>query len=382
MVLRTDFTRIGGTYWNMSGYWRGRFTNTSYVEQPTLQDLMDRTYHLNLSYSNPMSPWVAGVGRLYLPWASSLDTLDGGYFGRKAGKHLLLGLFAGSTPDPTSWDYNPDRRIGGVFLNLEGGSFDSLRVTSTSGVALSTLKWQIDRPFIFFENGLYFKRYISIYDSTQADDPRPLPGLNAAGPGLSRNFFTLRFQPFERISFDVDHNYFRDVPTFDTVLIATGLLDKYLFQGLSGGARIEPIRHISFYASVGQSSRTGDTSASRNQMYGVTLGRIPWTGLRLDVRRSRFNSSFGNGKYDSVSLSRNVTDALRLEIQGGQQYLSSQLSSQTRSRFVNASLEGNLGRNYFVQGAYTLQRGGTFDYNQWTVTFGYRFDNHMPGVAK
>ena len=380
-VVRTDFTRIGGSYWNLSGYWRGRLTNTSNAEQPTLQDLLNRTYHLNLSYSNPTSPWVAGFGRLYLPWATSLDTIDGGYFGRKAGKHLLLGIFAGSTPDPTSWDYNPDRRMGGMFLNLEGGSFDSLRFTSTTGIALSTLKWQVDRPFVFFESGLYFKRYISIYDSTQADNPRPMPGVTAPGPGMSRNFLTLRIQPHERISFDVNHNYFRDVPTFSTTLIATGLLDKYLFQGLSTGARVEPIRHITFYASVGKSSRTGDTSSSWNEMYGVTLAQIPRTGLRVDARTSRFDSSFGNGKYRSLSLSRSFGDALRLEGQVGEQYLTSQLSSQTYSRFVNATLESNLGRNYFIQGAYTVDRGGTLNYNQWTITIGYRFDNRSLGVG-
>ena len=382
MVVRTDFTRIGGTYWNLSGYWRGRLTNTSYTEQPTLQDLINRTYHLNLSYSSPTSPWVAGFGRLYLPWATSLDTIDGGYVGRKEGKHVLLGIFAGSTPDPTSWDYNPDRRIGGVFLNLEGGSFDSVRITSTSGLALSTLLWQVDRPFIFFENGFYVKRYLAIYDSTQADDPRPIPGLTAAGPGLSRNFFTLRFQPFERLSFDVNDNYFRDVPTFDTSLIATGLLDKYLFQGISTGARVEPIKHITFYASVGKSSRTGDTSSSWNEMYGVTFARIPWAGLRLDARASTFDSSFGNGNYRAVSLSRNVHEALRIEVQAGEQSLASLLSNQTNSHFVNATLDGNLGSNYFVQGAYTIQRGGTFNYNQWTVTFGYRFDNRTSGIGQ
>ena len=382
MVVRADFTRIGGSYWNLSGYWRGRLTNTSYTEQPTLQDLINRTYHLNMSYSSPTSSWVAGFGRLYLPWCTSLDTIDGGYVGRKEGKHVLLGIFAGSTPDPTSWDYNPDRRIGGVFLNLEGGSFDSVRITSTSGLALSTLLWQVDRPFIFFENGLYVKRYLAIYDSTQADDPRPIPGLMAPGKGLSRNFFTLRFQPFERLSFDVNDNYFRDVPTFDTALIATGLLDKYLFQGVSTGARVEPIKHITFYASVGKSSRTGDTSSSWNEMYGVTFARIPWAGLRLDARASKFDSSFGNGNYRSISLSRNVREALRMEVQVGQQSLASLLSNQTNSRFVNATLDGNLGSNYFVQGAYTVERGGTFNYNQWTVTFGYRFDNRTLGSGQ
>jgi hypothetical protein len=29
----------------------------------------------------------------------------------------------------------------------------------------------------------------------------------------------------------------------------------------------------------------------------------------------------------------------------------------------------------FLQSAFTTQRGGTADYNQWTTVLGYRFDN-------
>jgi AMIN domain len=78
IILRTDITRIGGTYWNLNGYWRGRLTSSSGGQQ-TIQDLINRTYTLGLTYDNPRSTWVAGFGRLYLPYATSLDTIDGGF---------------------------------------------------------------------------------------------------------------------------------------------------------------------------------------------------------------------------------------------------------------------------------------------------------------
>ncbi|MGA2001580.1 MAG: hypothetical protein ABSG52_16475 [Terriglobales bacterium] len=374
-VLRADITRIGGTYWNMSGYWRGRLTSNSYAGQQTLQDLINRTYHLSVSYDNPKSNWVAGFGRLYLPWASSLDTIDGGYVGRKLGHGATAGMFAGSTPDPTSWDYNPDRRIAGVFVNFEGGSFDSVHYTSTSGVALSSLGWVLNRPFIFFENGIFFKRYFSIYQSAQADDPRPAPGVTRAGAGLSRSYTTLRFQPHKRISFDLNHNYFRDVPTFSVQLIGTGLVDKYLFQGLSAGVRVEPVRHISVYTDIGRSDRTGDQKTSINQLYGVSWDRIWKTGLRADLRASKFDSSFGSGSYRSLSLSRNFGDSLHWQIQAGRQTLVSTYSAQGASRFINSSVDASFARHYFLQGDFTMQRGSVLDYDQWIFTFGYRFDN-------
>jgi AMIN domain len=375
LVLRADITRIGGSYWNLTGYWRGRLSSSSSSTQPTLQDLINRTYHLGLIYDNPNSRWVAGVGRLYLPWAPSLDTIDGGYFGMRLGRGATAGFFAGSTPDPTSWNYNPDRRIGGSFINFQGGSYDRFYYSSTSGLGVSTLKWQIDRPFVFFENSVSYKRLVSIYDSLQADNPRGNQAVPAPGPGLSRNFLTVRLQVHPRLELDLNHNYFRDIPTFDPALIGTGLLDKYLFQGFSVGARAEIVKQVFLYADVGRSNRTGDTKNSWNQMAGISFNHLPWFGLRSDAHYSRFNSSFGDGSYKSFSVSREVTDTLLLSILAGTQNYSSTLASNNNSRFLNGNAEWSFGTHYFMQGGFTINRGGSLSYDQWLFTLGYRFDS-------
>jgi hypothetical protein len=375
LVARMDMTRIGGTYWNLSGYWRGRLNSNSYKGVPTVQDLLNRTYHLSMTYDNPNSAWVAGFGRMYLPWATSLDTIDGGYFGRRVGHGATMGIFAGSTPDPTSYNYNPDRRIGGAFVNFEGGSFDDFRYTSTSGIALSTINWKIDRPFVFFENGIYYKRYVAIYDSFQADSPVGYQKGGSPGTGVGRNFLTLRFQPHERIEFDANYSYFRDLPTFDPSLVSTTLLDKYLFQGFSGGVRLEVLKNVWVYTNLGRSNRSGDTSSSLNQLYGVTFGRLPWVHIRADGHYARFNSSFGSGYYESVSLSRSLSDSFRLEVLGGKQDFASTFSNNSNTKFVTSTLEMNMGAHYFLQGGFTVSRGVTQDYDQWLMTLGYRFDS-------
>src|SRR5438309_971368 len=374
MVARLDMTRIGGTYWNASGYWRGNLTANSYSGTNTLQDLLNRTYHIGMTYDNPNSPWVAGFGRMYLPWATSLDTIDGGYFGRRMGHGSTMGIFAGSTPDPTSWSYAPNRRIGGAFVNFEGGSYDDFRYSSTSGVGVSTLGWKIHRPFIFFENGLYYKRYVSIYDSLQMDSPVGYTAGGSPGAGVGRNFLTVRYQPHERIEFDGNYSYFRDLPAFDPSLIGTSLLDKYLFQGFSGGVRLEVLKQVWVYTNLGRSNSSGDSKSSLNQLYGLTFGRLPWVHIRADGHYARFNSSFGNGSYESVCLSRTLSDNFRLELLGGQQNFVSSLSSNTKSKFVTSNLEMNVGSHYFMQGGFTVSRGVSQDYDQWLFTLGYRFD--------
>jgi len=377
LMARMDMTRIAGTYWNLSGYWRGRLNSNSFSGTQTIQDMINRTYHLSMTYDNPGSRLVAGFGRMYLPWAVSLDTIDGGYVGARLGHGSTMGVFAGSTPDPTSWSYNPDRRIGGVFVNFEGGSFDSLRYTSTSGIGLSTINWKLDRPFVFFENGIFYKRYVSVYDTLQADSPAGNQVVAAPGTGIGRNFLTVRFQPHERIEFDANYNYFRDLPTFDTTLIGTTLLDKYLFQGFSAGVRLEVLKQIWIYTNLGRSNRSGDPTSSLNQMYGLTFGRIPWVRLRADAHYTKFNSSFGSGYYESLSVSRSLSDSFRLEVLGGKQSYSSPLSTNTNTNFLTSNVEMNIGFHYFMQGGYTVSRGVTQNYDQWLFTLGYRFDSRQ-----
>ena len=373
MVFRGDITRIGGTYWNLSGYWRGELTKSSAASQQTLQNLLNRTYHLNMTYDNPNSMLVAGFGRLFLPWAPSLDTIDGGYFGRRIGKGTTLGIFGGSTPDPSSWDYSPDRVIGGSFVNFEGGEYNGLHFSSTTGAGVSMVKWSMDTPFVFLEDSVSYKRDIAVYESAQFDNPKGNSATPAPGPGLGRNFFTLRVNPHQRVELDFNYNYFRQVPTFDPTLVGTGLLDKYLFQGFSAGGRVEVWNQMWLSTNLGRSSGTGDAKSSLNEMYGITFGRVPRLNLRADAHYARFNSSFGTGSYESISFSRQMSDRLRLEALIGQQNFASMITANTRGRFVTGTVETTLGPHYYLQGNFTTNRGA-MSYDQVMFSIGYRFD--------
>jgi hypothetical protein len=372
-VLRTDMTRIGGTYWNLTGYTRILSNSSAGPGQQTLNDLLNRTYRMTLSYDNPHSNWVAGFGRFYLPWAASLNTIDGGYLGRRYAGGWTAGVFAGTSPDPTSWNYSPGRQMLGTFVNFEQGSFDSVKFTSTAGVGITRLSWEPERQFLFFENTIYYKRYFSIYHDLQADKLHQTTQQPAAAPAIARSFLTLRFQPVNFIAFDLSHNYFRDFPTFDPRLVGTGLLDKYLFQGLSGGVRVTLPYRLQVYTNLGRSSRTGDQRSSLNRMFGLAATNILGTGIRGDFHLSRFDSSFGRGEYKALTLSREVRETLQFQLQAGQQNYNSTLTAVTRARFITGSVDWFFATHYFLGGGLTVYRGQTQSYNQTYFTLGYRF---------
>jgi hypothetical protein len=373
-AFRGDITRIGGTYWNLSGYYRGRMTSQSASNIQTVQDLINHTYHLSMTYDNPHSSLVAGFGRLYLPWAASLDTIDGGYLGKRLSKGTTVGIFGGSTPDPTSWDYSPNRVIGGGFINFEGGEYNDWHYSSTSGAGINMVNWTMNRPFVFFEDSVSYGRKFAVYEAAQLDRPAGTPVTPAPGPGLGRSFFTVRVQAHPRVELDFNHNYFRDVPTYDPTLISTGLLDKFLFQGFSAGARVEVLKQVFVSSTLGRSNRSGDTSSSLNEMFGLTFNRLPLWQLRAAANYARFSSSFGSGSYESVTVSRQLSENMRLELLAGQQNFTSALTTANRSRFITTTWEKTLGPHYYVQGNFTINRG-EINYQQWLFSIGYRFDN-------
>ena len=375
MVFRADFTRMFGTHWNLNGYWRGELQKSSSQSQQTLQDLMNRTYLMSLTYVNPDSNWTAGIGRLYLPWASSLETIDGGYVARQFSPRTVVGVFAGSTPDPSSWSYNPQQRIGGGFFNAHGGSYEAFHYSTTAGAGVALLQWTVNKPFVFTENSFSYKRYFSLFESMQVDHPTANPSAPAVSTGIGQSLASLRVQVHPRVVLELTDTYLRDVPTYNANLVGTGLLDKYLFQGVSGGARVEFPLHIAGYFSLGQSSSSGDKKSSLNDLFGVTMSNIWRTGIQADVRYSKFDSAFASGTYRNLTVSRDIGERFRVNLQGGSYIYNSSLAANSNSYFVNLLADTNLGARYFVENAFTTQRGGTMNYNQWTTTFGYRFDN-------
>jgi len=153
----------------------------------------------------------------------------------------------------------------------------------------------------------------------------------------------------------------------------TGLLDRYLFQGLSGGVRAEVIRRITLYSSIGRNSRSGDAKASWNQLYGIMFADLLHTALRVDARYSQFNSPFGTGGYQSLSVSRQMRDDMRIELTGGLQTLRSTLAPSSNSHFVTSSVDWSPGRHFFSQTFFTWQRGGLANYDQVSIVLGSRF---------
>jgi hypothetical protein len=381
--FQSDMTNILGTHWNLQGYWRGRINRHSQFQEPTIADTLNKTYTMQLYYDNPDSAWVAGFGRLYLPWAVSLDTIDGGYFGRKLSRNVTAGIFGGSTPDLTSWDYAPDHRIAGSFLNFAGGSYDSFHFSSTTGLALSTLEWKLDRPYLFFENEASFRDSISIYHSLIADEPLGVTteGIRP-GAGVSRSYLTIHLQPSHRLFFDIYHNYFRDVPTAATRIVGTGLVDKLLFQGVNVGVHVEPIRHIMLYTTLGQSEKTGDEHETWNQMYGITWSELLHTGVRADFHYSKFDSNFGRGAYRTLSLSRQLSNHAFWNLQLGSQDLVSPFTANGKSTFAAISMDLNLGKHSFFQSGYTFVNGSAMNYHQWYSSLGFRFDHGRPEAGE
>jgi len=370
--VQSDMTHIAGTNWSFTGYWRSRFRQTSSglngAALESLNDRIDRTYHIGLYYESPDSPYIAGFGRLGVPGAPSLPTIDGGYFGRKINRHLTLGVFGGSTPDPTAWDYNPNQRIAGVFTNLEAGNLSGLYFSGAEGIAMTAIHWRAARQFAFLDNTLSWRGILWFNNVTEVDAARTSPVTGQSNPdGISFTSSSLHVRPVRRLTLGLDYSYLN--------LLGTSLLDKYIFQGLSMDARYDLTRRISVFTQIGRAQSIADTRKMWNSMYGISFGDLLKTGLHADVRYAKFASSFGDGNYKAVSISRGLGDNMQIEVLAGTQSLASSFTSNSSSRFVTISSMWNFGPQYFIGSGFTWSRGTTLNYEQWNMMFGYRFGN-------
>ena len=137
-------------------------------------------------------------------------------------------------------------------------------------------------------------------------------------------------------------------------MIGTGLLDQFLFQGISGGVRLALPYHLGFFGNTGRSSRTGDQRPTWNYLGGASIGDILHSAIRAEYRYSRFDTSFGRGIYQTVLLNREVGEGLRFEIQLGQQSIQSTLTAQDRARFVNGNVDWYARAGYFIGAGLTV----------------------------
>ena len=99
--------------------------------------------------------------------------------------------------------------------------------------------------------------------------------------------------------------------------------------------------------------------------------------MQLDLRYTKFNSSFGQGTYEFVSMSRNISERLHVQVQGGTQHLNSSFSADSSSRFVTGSADWTIGPRYFCEALYTWNAGTSMGYRQMNFTFGYRFGGSL-----
>jgi hypothetical protein len=137
--------------------------------------------------------------------------------------------------------------------------------------------------------------------------------------------------------------------------------------------RLELPLQLSPYVTLGRSSRTGDARSSWNQLAGVSIRRIRYMGLRADVRYSRFDSSFGRGSYRALSLSREIGEILRFDVQAGQQNFQSSLSRQNRAHWIHTAADVFVNVHYVLGAGLTVYRGEAQSYDQWFLSLAYRF---------
>jgi len=108
-------------------------------------------------------------------------------------------------------------------------------------------------------------------------------------------------------------------------------------------------------------------------MYGVTFAACV-DGYPCDFRHSKSTVRSGEGRTTRLQLSRSFHDNFRWEVLAGSQSFASVASQKHSARFLTGNFEANMGSTTSSKAASHATAGGLQNYDQWTFTFGYRFD--------
>jgi len=92
------------------------------------------------------------------------------------------------------------------------------------------------------------------------------------------------------------------------------------------------------------------------------------------VRFTEFNSSFGHGRYSSLTLSRNWRENLQWQFILSQQDMVSALTKNPSYRSAGSTLDWFPNKPFYLNGGFTREQGSIMNYNQWFLGIGYRFD--------
>jgi hypothetical protein len=371
--LRLDGQALGGTPVGIMLDLRTRRTSSIRPDGSSVVDGRTRAYQAALFFNPVGSPFRLTAGRQLSPSLASLTLLDGALAELRRPR-WGLGLFAGSEPDPVSFDYSSDVRDYGGYLQLHSPSGSASQWSTALGAIGSYEAGLANREFAYLQTAVTSRRF-SFYATQEVDYYRPWKqAMGEPSLSFSSSFASLRVELSRALSVNGGVDNRRNVRLYRDAVTPETAFDDAFRRGVWGGLSLR----------LGQRGRVGvDARSSSGGSLGRTLSytlstaadRLGPLELGVRSRTTRYDGPRQSGWLQSLTVGLSPAAALHVDLNGGLRIEQDPLADPVNVHvtWFGADVDLSLARGWYLLLSGTHEAGGFESNDQLYGGLSFRF---------
>ncbi len=373
--LRLNFERPAGLPLRLTARARSSRTyrqiGTSQTQQ---QPALHRVYEIALEYTSSTSPVELAVGRTLRYELRGAGYLDGVVLGYRVNEIWKAGVFAGTQPDLYRYEFRPDQKKVGGFIQTKTALGKSAEINLGATGIGQYIGQQVSREYLAAQVDFNAARQLYLVQYFEIDfNRRWRRQMSASALDLSNAYFNATYYPHPSISLGASYDARRLVRTWETHSIVDSLFDQALRQGWRASVALQPTALVRLALDGGLQKQKGMPNGYSANI-SANVSNLWHSGVGINTRVSYFSSGLSTGYYPGLDLSRSFVGVIYATLGGGVYIYRMGNGAPTQSNpWERFRLDVNLTRRFFLSSTIENFHGDTMKFVRGFVDLGWRF---------
>lgn len=301
---------------NANNIGKSRFSAESYISfRHTLNEWQEVKDHFNRAFKVYTLAIQYDINETARIWAgrkinfniSNIGAIDGLQFEKSWGE-LMTGIFAGSRPDHTEYNINPQLLQFGAYAGHQKQTKNG-QIHSTLAFAEQRNHGMTDRRFAYFQHVNSAIKKVNLFTSFEFDlytlvNNEPKNTFN-----ISSIYFSLRYRVNDKLSLFGSYDARKNIIYYETYKnFIDQLLEDETRQGLRFSFTYRPVKYVMIGSSAGYRYQKDNPEDSKNLHSYLTWSRVPWLNASATVTSTLLQSPYLEGIIYGMRLSRDIID--------------------------------------------------------------------------
>jgi hypothetical protein len=274
--------RVDGSLGSSSGLWAGKATTM-------------RMYDLSIAMDDSRQWYGFAAGRISSAYVGGLGLFDGIQLLARVGPFAIGGV-GGFQPDYRTSGFNSQIQKVAGFVSVTWPMSQSSRGSSTFAYGQQLFHGNLDRDFLFLQNGISISNSLNLYQSTEIDLHKNNGDGRKGDFRLTNTFLSAHYQPLDWLHVNFGYDATRRIEYLET---DKNLLDSLLDRDLRQGFRSSILFRLPLNASIsllgGYRLPAGGLPSGNSAGSCLRLANIAGSGFSADAQYMHVRSPYTNG---------------------------------------------------------------------------------------